>query len=227
MNKPMNARSDIRRSYDQFCPLARSLDFLGERWTLLIVRNLMIGPQRYKDLLDCLPGIATNLLAARLKELEKAGIVGRRKLPPPAGSTVYELSQLGRELEAALIPVMRWGMWTLREPRDTVHFRPAWGILGFKIVFRPEAAEGIRETYEWRVDGEAYHITVVDGVAEFAQGPAIRPDVVFTCDGETFMALASASLSAAEAFSGGRLKFEGSPAAVAHFARIFPAPTAT
>jgi len=210
-----------KRTYNQFCPLARSLDFLGERWTLLVVRNLMIGPQRYKDLLDGLPGIGTNLLAERLKELEGEGIIHRRKLPPPAGSMVYELTELGKDLEQALIPLMRWGMWTLRRPAERTFMRPSWGILGFKIAFRPDAAKGLYETYEWRIDGEALHITVRDGDADFQQGPALRPDLVFSCDGGTFMGIAASSLSPAEALSSGRLKFEGSPAALAHFASMF------
>src|SRR5713226_8893328 len=101
----------LKRSYNQFCPLARSLDILGEGWTLLIIRNLVMGPQRYKDLLDNLPGIGTNLLAARLKELEREGIIHRRKLPPPAGSVVYDLTQLGRGLEETVLALSRWGLW--------------------------------------------------------------------------------------------------------------------
>src|SRR5262245_52321044 len=87
------------RLYGQTCAVARALDYVGERWTLLLVRELMIGPRRFKDILEGLPGIGTNLLTSRLRELERAGIVGRRVLPPPAGSTVYELSELGRGLE--------------------------------------------------------------------------------------------------------------------------------
>src|SRR5712692_11585883 len=93
----------MRRSYDQFCGMARGLDIIGERWTLLIVRDLLLGPKRYKDLLDGLPGMGTNMLAARLKELEQATIIRRRVLPPPAGSTVYELTAYGRELEDLLM----------------------------------------------------------------------------------------------------------------------------
>src|SRR3989454_7365748 len=140
-----------KRTYKQFCPLARSLDILGERWTLLIVRNLLVGPQRYKDLLDGLPGIGTNLLAARLKDLEKEGIIQRRKLPPPAGSTVYEFTELGRGLEQPLLDLARWGMWTLRRPAENAGFRPTWGALAMKMMFSSGAAKGSRETYELRI----------------------------------------------------------------------------
>src|SRR5207249_7630269 len=99
----MKSKVEPKRSYKQFCPLARSLDILGERWTLLIVRNLLVGPQRYTDLLEGLPGIGTNLLSARLKDLETEGIVARRTLPPPAASIVYELTELGWGLEDPVI----------------------------------------------------------------------------------------------------------------------------
>src|SRR2546427_12402137 len=98
-----------KRSYDQWCAVARSLDVVGERWTLLIVRDLLVGPKRYKDLLIGLPGIGTNLLADRLRELEGAGILRRTVLPPPAGSTVYELTSSGQALEPVILALGRWG----------------------------------------------------------------------------------------------------------------------
>src|SRR5262252_5679614 len=96
------ATTRTARSYNQYCAVARGLDVIGERWTLLIIRDLLVGPKRYKDLLDGLPGIGTNLLAARLRELEKKGIVRRTVLPPPAASTVYELTETGQALEPAM-----------------------------------------------------------------------------------------------------------------------------
>src|SRR5262249_19104128 len=106
------------RSYRQYCAVARGLDVVGERWTLLIVRGLLVGPKRYKDLLDGLPGIGTNLLAARLKELEKVGVVRRTVLPPPAGSTVYELTESGQALEPVVMALGRWGVRLMDEPHD-------------------------------------------------------------------------------------------------------------
>src|SRR5947208_14165031 len=138
----MKSKVEPKRSYSQFCPLARSLDILGERWTLLIVRNLLVGPQRYKDLLDGLPGIGTNLLAARLKDLEKEGIIRRRSLPPPAGSTVYELTERGWGLEEPIHVLGRWGIWTIRRDSPEDAFRPRWGGAGLGIIFRAGAAAG-------------------------------------------------------------------------------------
>jgi len=224
-SKQPNVKGTVpRRSYRQFCSLARALDILGERWTLLVVRNLLLGPQRYKDLLDGLPGIGTNLLARRLKDLEQQGIVRRRQLPPPAGSTVYELAELGRGLEPAVIALSRWGLWTLQHPRPRNLFRPAWGMLAMRILFRPEAARGVRETYQWQIDEEVFHIRVDDGAAEVQQGPAPHPDLVFTCDSETFRGLAARTLSPEDALASGSLKFEGDVAALAHFREVFQPP---
>src|SRR5687767_6432977 len=97
------------RSYNQYCGLAYALDQIGERWTLLIVRELIAGPRRFKDLMDGLPGISTNLLSERLKSMEQQGLLRRRVLRPPAGSTVYELTSLGQALEKALLELGRWG----------------------------------------------------------------------------------------------------------------------
>src|SRR5688500_12711057 len=97
------------RSYNQFCALAYALDIVGERWTLLIIRELMAGPRRFKDLIDGLPDISTNLLSERLKSLEQQGIIVRRVLPPPAGSNVYELTAFGAALETAVLELGKWG----------------------------------------------------------------------------------------------------------------------
>src|SRR6266542_1496523 len=118
-----------RRSYDQYCALARALDVIGERWTLLVVRELLLGPKRYKDLLDGLPGIGTNLLAQRLRELEENGLVRRRRLPAPAGVAVYELTEAGRALEDSVLALGRWGAAFLGVPRTTDRYRPGWYVL--------------------------------------------------------------------------------------------------
>src|SRR5436305_7874524 len=105
---PRGAKS-APRSYDQYCAVARGLDVIGDRWTLLLVRDLLLGPKRYKDLLEGLPGIGTNLLAARLRELERAEVIERHALPPPAGSTVYQLTPTGEALQPVMMSIGRWG----------------------------------------------------------------------------------------------------------------------
>jgi DNA-binding HxlR family transcriptional regulator len=103
------------RSYNQYCGLAYALDIVGERWTLLIIRELIAGPRRFTDLVDGLPGISTNLLSQRLKRLERQALLRRRVLPPPAGSAVYELTSLGQALETTLLELSRWGSQTVDE----------------------------------------------------------------------------------------------------------------
>ena len=129
-----------RRSYNQFCATAKTLDVVGERWTLLIIRELITGPKRYKDLLASLPGIGNSLLAARLKHLESAALVRRAELPPPAGSTVYELTESGRDLEPAIMAIARWGLkWALGSPTCSGPAGPCWRC-------RPHTTSGRRPT---------------------------------------------------------------------------------
>src|SRR5688572_22779601 len=124
-----------RRTYRQYCGVASALDVVGERWTLLVVRELLLGPRRYTDLARGLPGIGEGLLAARLRDLEARGLVGRRKLFPPASSVVYELTEAGRELEPILDGLARWGARWLGTPTDADAIRPRWVMLAMKTRF--------------------------------------------------------------------------------------------
>ncbi|RPI20956.1 MAG: transcriptional regulator, partial [Chloroflexota bacterium] len=143
------------RSYNQYCGLAYALDIVGERWTLLIVRELIAGPRRFTDLMDGLPGISTNLLSERLKSLEQQGLLSRRHLPPPAASTVYELTALGRALEKTLIELGKWGSQFIpTSPEDAALLNVSSYALTLKTFFRPELAQGVDETYELHVDDE-------------------------------------------------------------------------
>ena len=213
-----------RRSYDQYCPFARSLDVLGERWTLLVIRELLLGPRRFSDLLDGLPGIGPNVLTARLKLLQEEGIIRRTKLPPPAGSTVYEFTDLGRELEPPLLALGRWGMHLMghRRENDTVRF--AWVIYGMRFTFDSEKARGVDDTYEFRVGDEVAWARVADGHLTFGQGPAHDPDAIITCDLETFQAIGLGELDPAQALADGRSKVEGDLAAAARAAEVLTLP---
>lgn len=178
-----------RRSYSQFCGLARALDVLGERWTLLIVRELLTGPKRFGDLADGLPGIGPNLLSARLKTLEATGAVAKRKLPPPAGSMVYELTERGRNLEPALLELMRWGVELLEERRPEDTFQARWLVTSLKAVFDPERAGDLDATCELHVEGEVVSVHVHDGGLDVEVGPTRRPDVTAHADPPTLVAL--------------------------------------
>lgn len=182
--------STERRTYSQYCPLAKALDVLGERWTLLIIRELLSGPKRFKDLQDALIGIGTNLLSARLKDIEKSGIVVRNKLPPPGVAMVYELTERGRNLDEAVLALARWGITLLDEPRkDTEYFRPHWLLHGMLSTFNPALSKGLDKTYEFRVDEEVFHVRVQDGRAHGDMGKAYSPDLVWMSDSRSFMEL--------------------------------------
>lgn len=217
-----------RRSYNQYCALARALDVIGERWTLLLVRELLLGPRRYKDLLDGLPRIGTNLLADRLRGLEGVGIVRRTVLPPPAGSAVYELTELGHRLEPAVFELGRWGAHFLQPRNAGDAVDPSWFFVSIRATFRPEAAAKLRETYELRIDGMPFHARIDNGRARTSQGHAADPDVIVTTDLDTFIGLLSQDVSPTEALGRGRARVEGDQMALQRFVEIFawPAPEA-
>ncbi len=199
-----------KRSYNQYCALANALDRVGQRWTLLVVRQLMTGPKRFKDLLGGLPGIGTNLLSDRLRQLEEDGILARATLPAPAASAVYELTEIGRGLEPAVLALAQWGRPFLGAPRKGEAFQPTWILVAMKSVFRPEAAHGIRETYEYRIDGEVFHVRIEDGTVEVGQGPGWQPVFVFISDAQTFLRVGTGQLDPEAAIGSGALKLEGS-----------------
>jgi DNA-binding HxlR family transcriptional regulator len=197
-----------KRSYGQHCTVARALDAVGERWTLLLVRELSTGPKRYKDLLGGLPGIGTNLLAARLKRLEGEGIVGRATLPPPAGSNVYELTVLGKELEPVLVALSRWGARFLDDPGEDDEVRAGWAAIALRSAVPAGASDGRPGTYEFHIDGEAFHLRAGGEEVEVRQGPAPDPDLVVHGDAGTLLAVASGRMSPEEAVRSGALKVE-------------------
>ncbi len=163
-----------RRSYQQFCGLARALDRLGERWTLLIVRDLLLGPKRYSDLLEDLPGITTNLLAARLREMERLGLVARRKAPPPVRAHVYELTEGGRALEAAIMELARWGGRFMNAPHANDRMNIGWGLLALKRRYRG----GLDFSAELRIDERVFELGFSPDYLAVSERSASRPDVV-------------------------------------------------
>lgn len=213
-----------KRSYGQFESLARALDLIGERWTLLLIRELMLGPRRYKDLLEGLPGIGTNLLAKRLQGLEAGGLVAKRQLPPPSSAIVYELTERGLQLEPALLELTRWGMESMVEPAAKDVLRPGWGVLAMRSTFNPEAAAGVQEIYEFRISDDVFQLRVKDGTLETFQGAVGEPDLVISTDVETLMAMGARLLSPMEAAAAGRAVVQGSEAAAERCVEIFGFP---
>jgi DNA-binding HxlR family transcriptional regulator len=167
----------MSKRYEQYCPIAHALDLVGERWSLLVVRELMHGPKRYTDLAEHLPRIGTNILAARLRDLEACGIVTKRTLPPPAASRVYELTDYGRELRTVMRDLALWGARSLGPPTDEDELFPGWLENAVDIVLAPIAPRG---RFEFRVGEEV--ASLVDGEAQ--AGSIEEPDVVVEADPE-------------------------------------------
>jgi DNA-binding HxlR family transcriptional regulator len=165
----------MTKRYEQYCPMAHALDLVGDRWALLVVRELMHGPKRYTDLVEGLPGIGTNILAARLRDLEQADVVTRRTLPPPAASKVYELTDYGRGLRPALRELALWGARSLGPPTPEAGLFDGWVANAMDTVLAPRAPAG---RFELRVGDEV--ASMVDG--EVRRGPVDDPDVVVEAD---------------------------------------------
>jgi DNA-binding HxlR family transcriptional regulator len=169
----------MAKRYDQYCPIAHALELVGERWSLLIVRELLNGPKRYTDLAGALPGIGTNVLAARLKDLEGCGVIAKRRLPPPTPAQVYELTAYGAGLKAVVRELALWGVRSLGAPEDDDELAPEWLVSALDTVFAPVAPDG---TIEFRIGDEV--ASLVDGEAR--PGPADHPDVVLEAGNRSF-----------------------------------------
>jgi DNA-binding HxlR family transcriptional regulator len=198
------------RKFDQYCPMAHALSLVGERWSLLVVRELLHGPKRYTDLAHGLPGIGTNILAARLRDLEEVGVVRKRKLPPPTPATVYELTEYGHGLNEAMYALARWGARSLGPPGPDDELYPEWGVNALPALFNAEEARGLTETYVFKVDGDAFTARIVDGALDGSVGAAAGADLVVETDMATFFALATGELELKSAVKCGRALVEGS-----------------
>lgn len=213
----------IRRTYDDACAAAHALDLVGERWALLVVRELILGPKRFTDLRSGLPHVSPNVLAQRLRELEGAGVVRRRKLPPPAASRVYELTPWGMELEPVIIRLGRWGARSPLRPRDA-----ALGVdslvLSLRTMFYPLAAEGHEASYELRLGEDSFRARVAGGRFEIERGEAERPDAIIEGDSGVLRALVYEGRELDEALRSGEVRIEGERSAVERFLTLFPLP---
>jgi DNA-binding HxlR family transcriptional regulator len=208
----------MTKPFEQYCPVAHALGLVGDRWSLLIVRDLLHGARRYTDLLAGLPGIGTNILAARLRGLEEAGIVTKRRLPPPAASTVYELTGYGAELREVFFALARWGARSLGPPGPADELYPEWGLNAAAALFSPEAARGVTDTYVLKITGDVFTVRVDDGRMQAELGETEGADVVIETDINGFFDLASGEVTPRMALKRGFVKIEGDRAA---FERCF------
>lgn len=191
----------LNKTYGQLCPIARSLDVLGERWTLLVLRELLLGPKRFKELLAVLPAMGTNRLSARLKVLVDNGIAK----PATAPMAAYELTELGEQLRKPLLALGLWGLSLPVDERiDPATARAELIALSLTGIGRSGASTGLRATYEFHVGEEVFHIRVDDSEILARSGSAPAADVVIHCDLNTFMALALRQISPADALREGR-----------------------
>jgi DNA-binding HxlR family transcriptional regulator/putative sterol carrier protein len=212
-----------KRSYDDGCASAHALDIIGERWGLLIARELMLGPKRFTDLRTGLPGISPNVLTQRLEELEQASVVRRRKLPPPAAAWVYELTEWGLDLEPVLMALGRWAVRSPTLPQDAPLGVDAL-ILSFRTMFNAQAAEGFAASLELRLGENRFHARIADGRMDLHRGTAPHPDAILDSDSNTLAGLVYGGSKLSEALRAGDLKIEGDKSVIKRFLTLFPMP---
>lgn len=198
-----------RKSYQQFCGLACALDVLGERWTLLVVRELMFGPRRFVDLLDAMPGIGSNTLTTRLRALEEDGLIVRGTLPPPVTSAVYRLTPAGQALEPVIVELGRWGMSRFSDVDAEATFRPEWLLFGLKLAIGDDTADLPDCACQFLVDGSPILLRVRQGRVEVTQSSAENPDVTLQMDTATIKEIGLGGLSPLEAVGAGRISVAG------------------
>lgn len=210
----------VKREYGQYCGVARALEIVGERWALLIIRDLLVGPRRFSDLRRGLPKIPSNILTVRLQEMEEAGVIRRRAQPRPAGGTVYELTDFGRDLEPLVLGLGRWGARILAQPRESEVITPDSLIMALRSTFQPEAAHDLNATYELRANDVVIHARIVDGALTAANGPLPDATLTISANGPLTPLLAG-ELNATEAVNQGLLTIDGELVALEQFATIF------
>ncbi len=212
-----------KRTYGDGCAIARGLDVIGERWALLVVRELLLGPKRYTDLKKGLPNASPNVLSERLRELEQSGVVRRSTLPPPASSRVYELTPWGRELEEIVVSL---GRWAARSPAPPTPgpIRADSVALALRTLFDPAAADGLRASYGLRLGDDRFRIEVGKGAIEVVRGDADLADATIATDPDTFGAVLWEGRPLAAAQAAGELSIEGNADAAERLVGLFPMP---
>jgi DNA-binding HxlR family transcriptional regulator len=213
------------RTYGDGCGIAHALDLIGERWALLVVRELLLGPKRFTDLRDGLPNASPNVLAQRLRDLEQGAIVRRRKLPPPASSWIYELTDWGHELKPVVISL---GKWALHSP-SFPHEAPVGTdsvILALGTFFDAEAAGDLRARYELRLGEHTFDVRIADGAIALDRGSVADPDAVIETDSTTLSAVIWNGRELTDALRDGDIKIHGDERAVTRFPQLFARPPA-
>jgi DNA-binding HxlR family transcriptional regulator len=212
-----------RRRYEDGCAAAHALELVGERWALLVVRELILGPKRFTDLREGLPGISANVLTDRLAELEASAILRRRRLPPPVSAWVYELTEWGQELEPLIREI---GRWAARSPskRADLPMGATSLILSFRTMFSAERAKRLRGSIGLRLGAAEFRGHIAGGVLEIGPGAASGADVVLAGDPNIIAAVVYGGASLEDALAAGLLRAEGDLALLRRFVTLFPLP---
>jgi DNA-binding HxlR family transcriptional regulator len=212
-----------KRSYDDGCAMAHALDLVGERWALLVVRELMLGPKRFTDLRASLPGISANVLTQRLEELEAVSILERRKLPPPIAAWVYQLTDWGMDLEPIVKSI---GKWAARSPfiSGDAHMSVNSVVLSLRTMFNSEVAGDFKAKLQLRLSGEPFRTTIADGEIEVVRGESEKPDATLDGTSDAIAALIYGGRDLDKAVRAGELKVSGDVAKLKRFATLFPLP---
>jgi DNA-binding HxlR family transcriptional regulator len=208
------------RGYGQYCGFARALELVGERWALLIVRDLLVGPKRFSDLQRGLPKIPSNILTARLKELEESGIVRRRAQPRPAGGVAYELTDEGRDLEDTVVAFGRWGAKHMGEARPGEVITDDSIATALRTIFRPEEAGADDLAFELRLGDVVVNARVRSGAVVVGRGSLEAPDLVIE-SGPEIRSLLSREIPPKEALKNGTVRVRGKRALLERFVQLF------
>lgn len=211
------------RTYGDGCAIAHALDLIGERWALLVIRELVLGPKRYTDLSRGLPNASPNVLSERLRELERAGIVERRVLAPPAASRVYELTDRGRELEEIVVRLGHWGARSPTLPSDAPIGADSM-ILALRSRFDPRAADGLRARYDVRLGEDRFEIEIADDEIAADRGTPDRADAIIDTNPDTLAHVLWGGRSLADAQRAEQLTITGDKAAARRFLRAVSSP---
>lgn len=207
------------KRYAQYCPVAHALELVGERWALLVVRELLNGPKRYTDLAAALPGIGTNILASRLRDLEQAGVIQKRRLPPPAAAKVYELTPYGEELREPLYALGRWGARSLGPPRPEDALAPGWLVNAVRATCTSGCLPD--KVFELRVDTDVVTARFEGNDLVVESGSSLDADTVIETDPATLFSIAAGQVSTNEAIRTKALKVTGDRSDAESFLSFF------
>lgn len=209
-----------KRDYGQFCGLAAGLNVIGERWTLLIIRELLISPVRFNEIMDNLPGMGPNLLAERLRTLTEHGVIEQLPVPGDGRGKLYRLSPLGEQLRGPLLDLAKWGMRFLAENDRNGEVRAEWGFLAVQAMVVDDWIPRVDESYEFRVGDDIFTLEVAGGAVKSLRGVVDGPILTITSDPDTFVRIGARMITPFEALATGDIKVDGPSDAIQRCTRM-------